>query len=100
MNDIKYLVICDNYPKVVEVAVKRETESSWFLDKVQDVVGSTYLGRFTAKAHTHNVVSTRAEALAAARKYEEDRFAELRLMHTKIMLLIERAEAGINHGGH
>jgi hypothetical protein len=98
MNDIEFLVICDYYPRVVEVVVKKETEASWFLDKVQDVVGSTHLGRFTAKAHTHSVVSTRAEALAAARKYEEERFAELLKMHDYALGLIERAEAG--DGGH
>lgn len=98
MNDIKYLVICDRYPRVVEVSVKKETEASWSLDKVQDIVGATYLGRFTVKAHTHSVVSTRAEALAAARKFEEERFSELQKMHDKVMGLIERAEA--SDGGH
>lgn len=98
MNEIKYLVICDHHPRVCEVSVRRETPQSWFLDKVQDIVGATYLGRFTAKAHTHNVVSTRAEALAAARKYEEERFAELQKMHDKVMAGIIRAEA--SDGGH
>lgn len=98
MNEIKYLVICDHYPRVCEVAVKRETEASWFLEKVADVVGHTFLGRLTQKSHTHSVVNTRAEALAAARKYEEERFAELQKMHDKVMAGIIRAEA--SDGGH